>query len=278
MENSKYYDDEVSNSNDSHTPSEIKQIIESALVNNQILGYLNNNILYMKSFGRSSTPDKIVASIGIIVFYFGLPDKNIPPQPTLLMVGAAMFIIGGLVSLLVKHYLIYDIDREVFYTITNLWNITIFRSKEIKRSNIAMLGVDVSDSINNNNNTRSLAMNYKGELMDNPYLYTSFFAYTNDGKVVNISDPMSKRQPHEAAVARCKLFAECFGVDSIICDKNELIKVDKDENNKDKLIKIPRKDEWEKLKKDEKKAIYIVLGVMAAVIIFFVILIVFFSK
>ncbi len=266
-----YSSNEISNEeNILKTPIEIKQIIEQALVSNGILGYLNNatNCLYMKSFGRDSTPDKIMISIGFVITYLGLPGKNQSSisqiEIIMIIAGIIMMIVGGLISKVVTHYLVYDIDREVFYTISNLFNKTIFRSKEVAKRDIIELGVDVTDR-NEKNQIYQQVIHPKGvALIDNPGLKTSFVALKNNGKKVNISDPVALKQPHEAAVARCQLFSECFGVPFVICNKNEALKIVKD-NNVSKFEKFSKEPEWEKARKEEKLTIVFVIILMLVV-------------
>ena len=54
------------------SPAEIKEIIQKYLVSNEILGYLNDNLLYMKSFGKDSSLDKYFFFISFVVFLSGL--------------------------------------------------------------------------------------------------------------------------------------------------------------------------------------------------------------
>jgi hypothetical protein len=246
--------------NQSKTPAEIREKIQAALSTNEILGYLNNNILYMKSFGRNSTPDKIFAGIGAIIAWIGLPDEHYRGSLTLILIGGTMLAIGSLVSWLVKHYLVYDTDREVFYTITNLFNKTIFRSKEVARKDIVELGVDVTDR-NESNQIYNEVLHPKKdqELIDNPGLKTSFVALITNGKKINISDPIALRKPHEVAVARCQLFSDCFNVKSVICNKNEALKIGKNENNNYTFKKYSKESEWESARKTENSVSWIIL-------------------
>ena len=260
--------------NHEKSPEEIKELIEKALVDNKILGYLHGKILYMKSFGRNTSPDKIVAGIGALILYIGFPDGDLPPNLYLIIIGGFLLALGSLVSWLVKHYLVYDIDREIFYTITNLFNITIFRSKEIHRRDIVELGVDVIDK-DNEGNVNSYVHSFNGNILDNPGLKTSFIALTPDGSVESISDPQPKRAPHEVAVARCRLFGECFGVKSVICSKTEALKIIKEENNRPRFEKYSKLEEWKEAKKSYKNGLWVALTI---IIIGVIILIYLFSR
>ena len=101
--------------NHENSPAEIKELIEEALVDNKILGYIHGKILYMKSFGRNTSPDKIVAGIGVLILYIGFPDSDLPANLYLIICGGLLLVLGSLVSLLVKHYLVYDIDSLYIY-------------------------------------------------------------------------------------------------------------------------------------------------------------------
>ncbi len=175
-----------------------------------------------------------------------------------------------------KFYLVYDIDREVFYTITNIHNYTLFKTNEISRKNIIELGVDVSEK-NNENRTNYNVINYKGKLIDNPYLNTSFIALNRNGKVEIISDPIAKKQPHEAAVARCKLFSECFGVKATICNKDEYLLVIKDDNNNFHFEKVSKLKEWETAKKDYNYSLWFGLFIVLLIPILSYLIIYFFT-
>ena len=236
------------------SPAEIRQMITKALVENKIIGHLQNNILYMKSFGADYSLDKIFTFIGIVVILGGSQARHIefPAGAIILTVGIGSLIIGAIFAKLLKHYLIYDIDQEVFYTITNIHNHTIKKSKEIPRSALIELGVDVTDKDpHNNNNINYAVIRNKSDLMDNPGLRTSFVGLLFNGKKINISDPVALRQPHEVAVERCKFFAECFGLKYIICKKNEALQV-VNENRSYKFTKYSKDKEWEKARKDTK--------------------------
>ena len=258
---------DVINSNNSFdtykSPQEIRKIIENALVDNQILGYLHNNLLYMKSFGKNYSLDRIFAIIGFVVI-FGVAEFDelfISKWVIIIPIGIGCFILSFIFSILLKFYLVYDIDREVFYTITNIFNKTVKRTEEIKRRDIVELGVDVSDK-DNDGNIANQVFNFKGNLIDNPGLKTSFVALRTDGNVVYISDPQAKKQPHLTAVARCKLFSQCFGVKSIICNKDEALQVIKEDNDLCKFIKYSKVEEWKKAKKNVSVTTWLVFVII----------------
>ena len=278
MEN-QYYDNNESNSSNEliqteKTPAEIIQSIKKALVNNKILGHLQNNILYMKSFGANNSLDKIFNSIGVITILIGSQMRNIEfiQGAIILSVGIGSLIIGVIFAKLLKHYLIYDIDKEVFYTITNIHNFTIKKSKEIPISAIIELGVDVTDKEPNNEQRVSYQfLRHKGDLLDNPGLRTSFVGLLYNGKKINISDPVALREPHQIAVERCKFFAECFGLNSVICNKNEALKIEKD-NKSYKFTKYSKDKEWEKVKRNNNIVLWIVFLLMFVPIIILIII------
>ncbi len=268
--------DEYSNEKSLYkTPEEIKDIIKNALVSNKILGYLNGNILYMKSFGKDYSLDKILFIIGAVVLLGGFEAEDLFFNYwfIILPLGIGSLIIGFVLNKLLKFYLIYDIDREVFYTITSVFNNTLYMTDDINIRDFIELGVDVSDkNPGNDNQVNSNVIYFKGDIMDNPGLRTSFVALRPNGKLVNISDPVALREPHKAAVARCKMFAECFGLDCVICNKNEGLKV-VNENNGFKLSKYNKEQEWAKAKKNNNISLIVVFSILiiTALIVFFVI-------
>ena len=230
------------------SPAEIRELIKAALVKNKILGYLNNNILYMQSFGKSNSLSSIFAVIGIGIILSGGRAKELDFNQGLIILisGIGCFIISAILAKLVKYYLVYDIEREVFYTITKVFNKTISETKEIDKNDFIELGVNVIDK--DGDNVNSNAVFFTGDKMDNPALKSAFVGLLSNGKIVNISDPVGLRKPHEAIVERCKLFSECFGLNSVICEKNESLKAIKDNNNMFKLVKYSKDKEWAKIK------------------------------
>ena len=256
------------------TPEEIKDIINQALVSNKILGYLNGNILYMKSFGKNYSLDKIFIIMGVLVLLVGIELEEIFWRylSLFLILGIGFLAIGFILGKLLKFYLVSDIDREVFSTITRILNNTMNKTKELQRRDFIELGVDVTDkNPGNENQISSNVIYYKGSMMDNPGLRTSFSALLSNGKTVDISDPVALRQPHEAAVARCKMFAECFGLNCVICNKNEGLKILK-ENNTYKFSKFNRENDWEKAKRNNSLSLFITFAILItmAIIVFFV--------
>ena len=257
------------------TPEEIKEIIQKYLISNEILGYLNQDLLYMKSFGKDFSLDKIFFIIGTVVLIgsFEIEGLFINYWSIILSIGFGSFIIGLILNKLLKFYLVFDINREVFYTITNINNMTVYKTNEIRRSDIIELGVDVYDKIpGNDNQINSNIIYFKGDIMDNPGLRTSFSALLSNGKTVDISEPVALRQPHQAAVARCKMFAECFGLNCVICNKNEGLKII-NENNSYKLTKFNREKDWAKAKKNNYLSLIITFSILiiVAFLVFFVI-------
>ena len=262
--------DEYSNEKSQYkTPEEIKEIIQKALVSNKILGYLNGNILYMKSFGKDYSLDKIFFIIGTVILIGGFQLEEIFFQnlALILSLGLGSLSIGLILQYFLKFYLVYDLDREVFYTITNIHNTTLYKTNEIRRRELIELGVDVLDkNPGDNRQYDSNVLNFKGDIMDNPGLRSSFIGLKSNGTIVIISDPVALRQPHEAAVARCNLFAECFGMNAVICKKYEGINIVK-ENNQYKLTKYNKEKEWEDARNKYNKSLYISLVVIIAIFI-----------
>ena len=101
---------------------EIKQTIKNALIKNEILGYFNNDLLYMQLFGKNNSLDKIFTTIGILVILYGTQKKEIEfvEGIIILTVGIGSFIISAILKKYLKFYLVYDTNREVFYSITSL--------------------------------------------------------------------------------------------------------------------------------------------------------------
>lgn len=251
------------------SPAEIKEIIQKYLISNEILGYLNNNLLYMKSFGKDSSLDKFFFFISIVVFLsiFEFVEYFVRYWFLFLSIGIGSLVIGFILKKLLKFYLVFDINREVFYTITIINNVTVYKTDEIRRTDIIELGVDVLDKNPGDNRQYDRnVLNFKGDIIDNPGLRSSLIGLKPDGTKVFISDPMALRQPHEAAVARCKLFAECLGMNAVICNKNEGILVIK-EGNQIKLSKYNREKEWEDARNKYNKSLYIFLVVLIAIFI-----------
>ena len=262
METSSYIDSEHK------SPAEIKEIIEKYLISNEILGYLNDNLLYMKSFGKDFSLDKIFFIIGSVVLLGGLEffEYFIRYWILFLTIGIGSLVIGLVLNKLLKFYLVFDINREVFYTITNINNATIYKTDEIRRSDIIELGVDVLDKAPNDDKRLDRnVIHHKGDILDNPGLRTTLVGLKPDGTVVSISDPMALRQPHEAAVSRCRLFSECLGMPAVICDKNEGLLVIR-EDNQIKFSKYNRDKEWEEARKDYNKSLFRTLGLIILVI------------
>ncbi len=250
------------------SPAEIKEIIQKYLVSNEILGYLNNNLLYMKSFGKDSSLDKYFFLISIVVFLSGLEffEYFIRYWILFLTIGIGSLVIGLVLNKLLKFYLVFDINREVFYTITIINNVTVYKTDEIRRTDIIELGVDVLDrdpSDARRINTQVIRL--KCDIMDNPGLRTTLIGLKPDGTIISISDPMALREPHEAAVARCRLFSECLGMPAVICDKNEGLVVIRDENQI-KLSKYNKEKEWEEGKKQYTRSMYYYLVFFIVVI------------
>ncbi len=98
------------------------------------------------------------------------------------------------------------------------------------------------------------------ELIEEALVDNKILGYIH-GKIVNISDPDGLAKPHNLAVARCKLFSECFGVNAVICDKKEMLKVVKEGINNFKLEKTSLTEELEKAKKKQNTILIIVLAI-----------------
>ena len=251
------------------SPAEIKEIIQKYLVSNEILGYLNDNLLYMKSFGKDSSLDKYFFFISFVVFLSGLEffEYFIRYWILFLTIGIGSLVIGLVLNKLLKFYLVFDINREVFYTITIINKVTVYKTDEIRRTDIIELGVDVLDkNPADEKQLNSDVLHFKGDIMDNPGLRSSLIGLKPDGTKVFISDPMALRQPHEAAVARCKLFAECLGMNAVICNKNEGILVIK-EGNQIKLSKYNREKEWADGKIKYTKNMYYTFAFLIAIFV-----------
>ncbi len=241
--------------------SEIKNLINKALVKNEILGHLNKNLLYMQSFEKKNSIDKIFYGIGIIIifvlsqYHFSENQNEHPIIYILFALGIASLILGRCISGALKFYLVYDIDKEVFYSVTYLFNKIINKTNEISISDFIELGVNVTDLNDSKDAINQKALFFKGDKMDNPGLRTFLVGLRDDGKIISITDPEGLRKPHEAAVARCKLFAECFGLNSVICDKNEYLKAVEDETGNYKLVKNKMDNKIEKANSNAKSII-----------------------
>ena len=263
MENTGYNDREHK------SPAEIKEIIEKYLISNEILGYLKDNLLYMKSFGKDFSLDKFFFIIGTVVLLGGLEffEYFIRYWILFLTIGIGSLVIGFTLNKLLKFYLVFDINREVFFTITTINNMTIYKTDEIRSSDIIELGVDVLDrDPSDERRINTQVIHHKGDILDNPGLRTTLVGLKPDGTVVSISDPMALREPHEAAVARCRLFSECLGMPAVICDKNEGLVVIRDENQI-KLSKYNKEKEREEGKKQYTNSMYYSLAVLIGIIV-----------
>ena len=253
-----------SNNNSTYkSPEEIKEIIKKALVNNSIIGFLHNNLLYMKAFGKENSIDKVFYGIGLVTILSGTRYRELDFNQGLMILGIGIgsFIIGAILSQLVKYYLVYDIDREVFYTITNVFNKTVKKTPEISKKDIIELGVNVVSKTTyvRGQKAEDISLfNFSKDKMDDPVLLTSLIALQPNGKIINISDPVALRKPHEAAVARCKLFSECFDVQSVICEKHETLKAFKEGNNF-KLVKYSREKHFAQRNNNAKNTAIIML-------------------
>lgn len=251
---------------------EIKQTIKNALIKNEILGYFNNDLLYMQLFGKNNSLDKIFTTIGILVILYGTQKKEIEfvEGIIILTVGIGSFIISAILKKYLKFYLVYDTNREVFYSITSLKNKIFNKSKELSRKDIVELGVDCTFKDDNGSRAEYAAVSFKGDPKDNPGIRTSFVALLRNGSTINISDPVGLKDGRECAIARCHFFADCFGLNSVICEKDEFLKVIKDGVRKYKFSKSSLVPELEKVKKMSKNLIIFVLvfgGIITLIIV-----------
>lgn len=223
--------------------SEIKQIIEDRLAKNEKLGFLHNNLFYINVFETEDPLNQTFFTFGLLSFLFYLALKENEINGSLfIIIAICLFIIGAILKIILKYYLIYDIDREVFYNITKINNLTISKSGEISINDFIELGVNQTFKDDAGHKPKSSAMFFKGDINDNPGIRTSFVALNNDGKIINLSYPVGTKEAEANAVAACELFSECFGLNSVICDKKEYLIVSKDEKqnyifNKSSLIK-----------------------------------------
>ena len=255
--------------NTNKSPNEIKKIINDALVKNEIRGYLHNNLLYMQLFGKNNSLDKIFLGIGIAVIVLGtqINELQFMQGVIILTIGIGSFAISSILRNLLKYYLVYDTNREVFYTITNIKNKTFSKSNEIHRRDIIQLGVNTTFKDDNNNRAAYEAVHFKGSLKDNPGIRTFFVALKSNGQIVNISDPDGSKNSEVITAARCKLFAECFGLDYLICEKGESLSVVNEGKQKFKLSKSSFAKDLEKVKNATKYLIIFVIAFFTIMLI-----------
>ncbi len=252
--------------------NEIRHLIEDSLENNKELGFLHNNLLHIQDFGAYQSLDQIFLTLGILSFLLcGLEQIDSYTKGIIVVIAICFFISSFIFNKLLKFYLVYDIDREVFYNITKINDSTISKSKEIFTKDIIELGVNQTflDKGGRRITGRS-AFFYKGNINDNPGIKTTFVVLKRNGEIVDLTYPMETKQAEANAVAACKLFSDCFGLNSVICEKKDYLKVVKDQNQNYIFEKASLVQEMEKRKELFYKLIiplFIGLGVLTFLII-----------
>ena len=204
--------------------NDIKHIIESALVKNKKLGFLQNNLLHIQIFGTNESLDRvffIFGLLGLILCFFVQIDLYI--NGIIALIAICFIITGFIFKKLLKFYLVYDIDRKVFYTISKINDSIISKSKEILTNDFIELGVNQTFLKNDGRRPSDLAFFYRGNINDNPGIRTSFVALKRNGEIVNLTYPLGSKQAEARAVAACKLFSECLGLNSVICEKKDYL-------------------------------------------------------
>lgn len=188
----------MSNNSKRKSPSKIKELIIEEINNNKDFGLLKDELLYMKVAYNN---DLLVMILLLLIFFAFLPIVvmilNIPidrdTSKTIVAFGALGCVLLELIILLFDNYLVYDINKEVFYNTSSFLGFTVYTSKEIETKKIYKIYI-------------YQAYTGKGHQLTDS-LYADFYSYD-----VGLSKYNPASKYHEVMVERAKFFAYCFNV------------------------------------------------------------------
>lgn len=188
------------------TPSDIREIIEEELKNNQQLGFIKDDLLFMNVDANpilfAPLPFFYCVQVFLLIPLFLMDNKTLIESQYLYYAFVPGFLILFLllVNSLCSHYLIYDFKNECFYTISCLLEIIqlkILKSYNISSKNIKKIILQVTDSLG----TKKIIASDR-----------IFLILNHDIKMV-LAEYMPCTKYHEISMQRCLLFSKCFNVD-----------------------------------------------------------------
>ena len=188
----------MSNNSKRKSPSKIKELIIEEINNNKDFGHLKDELLYMKvAYNNDLFVMILLLLIAIAFFPLVVMTLNIPIDRdtinSIVAFGALGCVLLEFIILLFDNYLVYDINKEVFYNISSFFNYTVYKSKEIETKKLVKIYI-------------YQAYTGKGSQLTDS-LYADFYSYD-----VGLSKYNPSAKYHEIMVERAKFFANCFNV------------------------------------------------------------------
>ena len=183
---------------------EIKDLIKEEISKNESIGFLkDDNLLFMNVYSNSKISPYKIYTLGLLIPLFIVSlIKPLLISSTFLLIYcisvAAVSIMFSLVetSLACDHFLVYDIKRGCFYTVSYLFGtipLPFFTSNPIQSDIIKKI---------------ILSPQY-----DRQFLYERIIISTNDEKEIELVGLMEAGKYHDKSMSRCDLFSKCFNVD-----------------------------------------------------------------
>ena len=180
-------------------PEDIRQIIEDEIAKKSSIGFIKDNLLFMNVERNPKCFIFIILSI-IVFFLLILLLVNVEGNIFIFMIfqaSAIVFLIAALLYIFCKNYLIYDINKSCFYTISNLFGkftISFLTTSKIDAIKIEQIIL----------NTQRIKSKHSNSL------YDKVIVIINNNKT-DLIDLMSYKN-HITLVAICNMFSKCFDV------------------------------------------------------------------
>ena len=187
------------------TPSEIREKIELEILNDKSLGHLKNDLVFMfvDTNSKIYLPIKYAAIFqSIIIIPIPLFNNVIFLKNYLFLVFLPVIICVFFLFLhiLCSHYLVYDLKKNSFYTVSLLFNsipLDILQSESVKLYRIEKIILQTKYETTGNNTA----------------LYDKIIALLDDNTEVELTEIMSSIKYHNILVNRCNFFSDCCNID-----------------------------------------------------------------
>lgn len=185
--------------------SEIRQIIEEEISKNNALGFLKDNLFFMKVDinSRIYSPMKFLYMIEFILafpFFFNIKYFYTKDYLIVIFIPMILCFILFLLYLFCSHYLIYDFANSEFYTSSYLFNVfplSFIDSNYIKSRKIKKLILE----------TKYVSAGNSAILCD------KILVLLNTDVEEELTEIMPSIRYHDISMERCILFSKCFNVD-----------------------------------------------------------------
>ena len=188
------------------TTSDIREIIEEEIKNNPKIGFIKNDLFFMKVDANPIlfAPLNLLYWLQILlcVPLFLIEKKVLIENDYAFyaLIPCILIFILLFVNSICSHFLIYDFKNECFYTISCLLHITqlkIIKSYNISTQNIKRIILQIQNY-------------YAGK---KTILYERIILYLNHNIEMVLADFLPCTSYHEITLQRCILFSKCFNVD-----------------------------------------------------------------